>query len=309
MNQTKYFIYCRKSSEEGDRQVQSLDTQERINLELATKNDLSIVDVIRESRSAKEDGNRPLFTQMLKRIAEGDANGIIVVHTDRLSRNFIEAGQIIKLLEKGVLTEVLTPTQSYGSVQSLLYMGFDFVFSSHYSRDLSHKVRDGNQSKLLKGEYPSYAPEGYVNVVGGIVPSPISGWIPTAFRDYASGSWSVKTLAKRLAVAGHRTRTGKKISSSHLHRILTNPEYCGVIERKGKIYPGKHEPLIDKATFDTVQLIIQNRHRGRKQKYDFTYRDYLTCGECGCKITAGVAKGVKPPFSEDRILGSVVAYS
>ena len=36
---------------------------------------------------------------------------------------------------------------------------------------------------------------------------------------------------------------------------------------------------------------IKNRHRGRKQNHNFTYRDYLTCGECGCKITAGIAKG------------------
>lgn len=250
------------------------------------------MDVIRESRSAKEDGNRPLFSQMLKRIEAGEANGILVVHTDRLARNFIDAGQIIKLLEKGVLREVRTPTQSYGSVQSLLYMGFDFVFSSHYSRDLSHKVRDGNQTKLLRGEYPSYAPEGYVNVAGGVVPSPLEGkWVSLAFREYSHGTWGVKTLSKHLHGLGYRTRTGHRIASGKLHRVLTNPEYTGVIERKGKIYPGKHEPLIDKATYDTVQLILQNRHRGRKQKYDFTYRDYLTCGECGCKITAGIAKG------------------
>ena len=148
-------------------------------------------------------------------------------------------------------------------------MGFDFVFSSHYSRDLSHKVRDGVASKLLRGEYPSYAPEGYVNIAHGIVPSPLEGkWVSLAFREYSLGTWSVKRLAKHLHTLGYRTRTGKRIASGKLHRVLTNPEYYGVIERKGKIYLGKHEPLIDKATFDTVQQIIQNRHRGRKQKYN-----------------------------------------
>lgn len=292
MSKVRYFIYCRKSSEEGSKQVQSLDTQERINLELASKNDLVVVDIIRESKSARIDGNRPLFSRMIDRIRNGEASGIIVVHADRLSRNLIEAGQVVKQFDEGFLKEVRTPMQIYNTPQSMFYMGFDFVGSSQFSRDLSHKVRDGNQSKLLSGEYPSYAPEGYVNVTHGIVPSPLEGkWVSLAFREYSQGTWSVKRLAKHLNGLGYRTRTGKRIASGKLHRVLTNPEYYGVIERKGKIYPGKHEPLVTKAVFDTIQLIIKNRHRGRKQNHHFTYRDYLTCGECGCKITAGIAKG------------------
>lgn len=294
MPNNKYFIYCRKSSEEDSRQAQSLETQQRLLIDLANKHDLKVVDIIKESRSAKTDNNRPLFTQMLKRVSNGDANGILVIHTDRLARNFIDAGFIIKMIESETLQEVRTLTTTFDNAPSLLYMGFDFVFAAHYSRDLSTKVKQGNESKLLKGEYPTYAPIGYINITpgDGIKPDPIRAQhISNAFNYFASGDYSVKTLAKKMFLEGLRSRNGKRISPSSLHRILTNPEYYGVIRRKGKIYKGKHTPLVSKNTFDSVQDVISGRSRPRKQTRKFTYRDYLVCDRCGCKITAGISKG------------------
>lgn len=290
----KYFMYCRKSSEEDSRQTQSLDTQRRILTEFARSNKLHVVDIITESKSAKEDGNRPLFTNMLKRITAREADCILAVHTDRLARNFIEAGQIIKLIETKQLKEVRTPQTTYNSVPSLLYMGFDFVFAAHYSRDLSEKVRAGNQSKLLAGEYPTYAPLGYLNVPPGrgIIPDPLRApAIQRAFELYSTGEHSVQSLAKVLRDEGLRSRLGKVLVPSTVHRILTNPEYYGVIRRKGTLYAGKHEPLITQVLFETVQAIIENRSRPRKQIHAFTYRDFLICDQCGCKMTAGISKG------------------
>lgn len=64
----KYFIYCRKSSEEGNRQAQSLETQQRILLDYVNQQKLEVVDIIKESKSASKDRNRPLFAQMLERL-------------------------------------------------------------------------------------------------------------------------------------------------------------------------------------------------------------------------------------------------
>lgn len=290
----KYFIYCRKSSEEDSRQTQSLGTQQRILIDLANKLDLEVVDIIKESKSAKTDQNRPLFTSMLDRVENGEAEGILIVHTDRLARNFIDAGFVIKLIEADTLKEVRTPNSVFNNVPSLMYMGFDFVFASHYSRDLSLKVKDGIQSKLLKGEYPSNAPIGYVNVTPGkgIEPDPIrSPFIIKAFELFSTGDYSAKTLYKKLYEDGFRSKSGRKIYASGIHRILTNPEYYGVIKRKGKLYEGKYKPLISKQLFDQVQDIISNRSRPRKQKHEFLFRDYLVCDVCGCQVTAGIAKG------------------
>ncbi len=287
----KYIAYLRKSSEGEDRQAQSLDTQERLVRDFAEKNKLEIVKVIRESKSAKTDGNRPLFVEMLDFISNGVANAILTVHTDRIARNLIDAGQVIKMIENGSLKEVRTLTGAYDNHISLLYMGFDFIFASHYSRDLSVKVKAGNESKILKGEYPSNSPLGYKNIQGGIIPDPSKAtFIKKVFELYSSGDYSVKTLTKELVKMGFTTKLGHKVSKAVIHRILSNSEYLGLIVRKGMIYSGIHEPLVSKSLFDSVQLRLKNKHNPRKKKLSFLYRGFLTCSVCGCKITADTAK-------------------
>ena len=117
----KYIAYCRKSSEGEDRQAQSLDTQERLLKDFASREKLEVLRVVRESRSAKTDGIRPLFYKVLEDIRRGEADALLVVHTDRLARNFIDAGQIIKMLESGALKQVRTPSNTYDNYISLLY--------------------------------------------------------------------------------------------------------------------------------------------------------------------------------------------
>ncbi|MCB9813226.1 MAG: recombinase family protein [Pseudomonadales bacterium] len=290
----KHFIYCRKSSEEDSRQTQSLGTQQRLLLDLASSLKLEVVDIIKESKSAKTDQNRPLFYNMLDRIKNGEADSILVVHTDRLARNLIDAGFVIKMIETGLLKEVRTLTTVFQDASSLFYMGFDFVLASQFSRDLSVKVKAGNESKLLKGEYPSYVPIGYINIQPGkgIEPDPIRApFIKRAFELFSGGEHSVKTLAKKLASEGYRSRSGKKVGTSSLYRQLINPEYYGVINRKGQLHEGKHKPLISKDLFDKVQARFENKSRPKKQKLNFVFRDFLNCAECGCKVTAGIAKG------------------
>ena len=288
----KYIIYCRKSSEEETRQIQSLETQERILTEYAIKNSFNVVDIIKESRSAKTNNNRPLFTSMLHRIQKGEADCLFVIHVDRLSRNLIEAGEIIKLHEEGYLKEIRTPTNLYNSVTTMLYMGFDFLFASHFSRDLSEKVKAGIQTKLLKGEYPSYAPLGYVNKEAKIYPDLVRiKYIKTSFELYSTGEYSLKQLTNLLYKQGFRTRSyGKKIVRSVIHRMLTNPVYYGAIRIKGQLYKGIHEPIVSKITFDLVQDVLTGKNKSRQQKHDFLYRDFLKCGNCGCKLTAVIKK-------------------
>ena len=53
---TKYVLYARKSSESEERQVKSLDAQETEMLLIAKREGLDIVEIIRESHSAKTTG-------------------------------------------------------------------------------------------------------------------------------------------------------------------------------------------------------------------------------------------------------------
>ena len=59
----KYLVYCRKSSEEDDRQIQSIDSQKRELMRLfPSENGIEIVDILEEAQSAMTPG-RPVFNR------------------------------------------------------------------------------------------------------------------------------------------------------------------------------------------------------------------------------------------------------
>lgn len=288
----RYIIYCRKSSEEEGKQLQSLETQERILTDFAQVNGLEVVDIVKERKSAKNEQNRPKFTAILRTLEEGKADGLLVVDADRLTRNLIEGALLLNLFEKGALKEIRTRNIVYSSRESLISLIDKIASATKYSRELSIKVIDGNATKLLKGEYPSFAPLGYINIPTTIIPDSMRApFIKEIFGLYKTGQYSCKDLEKIMFEKGFRTRSSRKVSHSVIHRILSNPEYYGVIRRKGKIYPSKHEGLVDKATFDLCQEILSGKRLGIKNNQLFIYRPYLFCHNCGCKLTASLKKG------------------
>jgi len=96
----KYILYARKSTDEDDRQVLSIEAQMAELKEFAAKEKLEIAASLCEAKTAKEPG-RNLFGEMLRRISDGEADGILAWHPDRLARNPIDGGQIIYMVDTG----------------------------------------------------------------------------------------------------------------------------------------------------------------------------------------------------------------
>src|SRR5260221_13223909 len=110
MPQPKFLLYARKSTDEKDRQVMSLDSQTNELREFAKRENLFIYETIEESRTSKCPG-RPLFNSLLNRIESGEANGLLCWDIDRLYRNPIDEGRVRLLLQKGVIVSIRTPSR------------------------------------------------------------------------------------------------------------------------------------------------------------------------------------------------------
>lgn len=129
----------------------------------ATTEGLNIVEEIVEKQSAKIPG-RPIFNTMLSRIEKGEANGIISWNPDRLTRNSVDGGKIIYLLDCGRIVALQFPTFWYeNTTQGEFMLNITFGQSKYYIDSLSENVKRGLRQKVRRGEYPGLAPVGYIN--------------------------------------------------------------------------------------------------------------------------------------------------
>ena len=97
---------------------------------------------------------------------------------------------------------------------------------------------------------------------------------------------------------GLRSRATRKapeqaVGVNRLQQILRNPYYVGDVRYTGKVYKGRHEPIIDQATFQDVQdQLDAKRKSGEKAWRHFHYlRGTIYCGECGGRLTYTRTKG------------------
>ena len=289
----KYIIYCRKSTESEDRQLLSLDAQERELLDIANKHGLEITKVVRESMSAKAPG-RPIFDEMMKIIEKGKADAVLCWKIDRLTRNPVDGGKIQWLLQTNKIKCIQTFEKSYFPNDNVLLMSIEQAMANQYIRDLSVNVKRGLREKLLRGDWPNKAPFGYVNdkATKIVVPDPVrSKYVPRAFELYLTGSHGTKDISEILFKEGLRTCTGKKVLKGRIHSILSTIFYTGIMEKEGKYYEGKHKPLISKETFEKARDLMHGRSRPRPQRLFFPLRGFLKCENCGCALTASLKKG------------------
>ena len=172
--------------------------------------------------------------------------------------------------------------------------GIKVLMAKNYIDNLSEEVKKGMIEKAEQGIYPSSAPLGYINVTCDgkktIQPDPaISSEIRTMFEWYATGNYSLLELSRKIFADGFSLcKNGKKTPKSVVHRIFNNPVYYGDFVWAGKIFKGKHEPIITKELYERVQRIMDEKgnRRTRVQKYKWAFHGLLTCGHCGCALTA-----------------------
>ncbi|GAA4683380.1 hypothetical protein GCM10023197_45130 [Gordonia humi] len=169
-----------------------------------------------------------------------------------------------------------------------------------YSLNLAQEVLKGMTQKATIGGTPTKAPIGYLNVrtadAGGREVRDIqidperADLIRFAFTAYATGDWSLSSLARELETRGLTTRPtpsrpAKPVTTTGLHKILTNPYFQGTVTFGGVTYDGTHEPLVDTETWLRVQtqLDAKNARGERAQKYDHYLKGSLHCS-CEAKL-------------------------
>lgn len=303
-NEITYIAYLRKSSEQEDRQVLSIESQRDEVKELAEKNNLNVVDIMFESHSAKNTG-RPVFNHLVQRIDGGEANGVIVWSPNRLSRNAIDTGVIIDLFDRKKLFELRTPGQVFKDTPNDKFLLS--LFCSQAKLENDHKgvdVKRGLGTKAKSGHPPYGYLNGYCSEPGREKGD--KRWIkdqerfeavrkmwdliltgvytPTQIMNKANNEWGYKTIKRKKL-------GGKGISRSAIYAMFRATEYYGEYEYprgSGKWYQAEYEPMITPKEYDRVQILLGKHGKPRPQAHEFAYTGQMNCGECSSQITAEI---------------------
>lgn len=286
-----YVIYCRKSSEGEDKQVQSLETQLRELREHAEKNKLNIVEIISESKSAFKIG-REGFNKMTELIRTGKANAILVIRGNRISRNSIDAGYIISLMDEKKLLYIRSPhsTCYTGSSTDKMMLALELIFSKKDSDDKGDMVKEGLKTKALKGLPSGVATLGFLNdkteEKGNrkwLIDKERLGVIKILFEMFLTGTYSAGKLHRyaikelKLTTVKRKKIGGALITLSRIYEILKDPIYAGFFFQGGVKYELDNSlpRLITEDQHNKVKALLAKKNIPKAQHNEATFAGFI----------------------------------
>jgi site-specific DNA recombinase len=231
----KYCLYARKSTESEERQVLSIDSQIKEMLQMAEREGLEIVAMKRESHSAKETGQRPVFNEIMEELRIGKYNGLLTWAPDRIGRNAGDLARVVDLMDAGMLQEIRTFSQSFRNNPNEKFLLTILGGQAKLENDnRGINVKRGLRTRVEMGLWPGIAPTGYLNerhmdrkcqVILDPERAPI---VKKMFEKVAYEKWSGRRIYHWLRFELNFHTTGNKpLSCGNVYRTLINPFYYG----------------------------------------------------------------------------------
>ena len=298
VQKVRYCLYARKSTEDSsEKQALSIESQVKEMRAIAERDGLEIVDIRRESHSAKDSGQRPVFKELLADIARGRYTGILTWAPDRLSRNAGDLGSVVDLMDQHSLVEIRTYGQSFKNSPNEKFLLMILCSQAKLENDnKSINVKRGLRTRCEMGLRPGPAVMGYLHekrldkkchVMVDPDRAPI---IKKMFEKVVYEKWSGRKVYHWLKFdLNFKTPKGNKgLTLSNIYRVLQNPFYYGVFEypvKSGNWYTGQHEALISKELFDQAQAQIKSQFI-RSENKEFAFTKLMSCGLCDSGICA-----------------------
>ena len=321
MKNEKYIIgYARKSTDEKDKQIRSIDDQKidinNVYSSLTSDEKKYPLLLLEESASAYKPDNRPVFNKIISMALKGEVEKFIVYNPTRISRNPQDTGIFMQLLTDGTIPEVITSNgnrYNKKDTSQIFMLMLESNNSWKRSADDGISVSAALTKKAGRGEVIARAPLGYINkgskgetyVEFDKMRKPI---IEKIFAYAETGVYSLEELKDMANKDGLMTREyrdrendcivpEKPLTKNSISNMLKNPFYKGYIRFKGEVYKGKHQPMIEPVVWEKIQLNLHERYRGAPRSQNdvladlFIMSGVVRCGDCGRKISFYQSKG------------------
>ncbi len=312
-NKLRYIAYVRKSSEDKERQERSHEDQIT-----AIKEKFAHLNIVKwmpaESRSAFTPG-RPVFNEMMQMLENGEADGIVAWHPNRLSRNEVDSAQITYAL-RSYLKDLQFCTYTFeNSPHGKMFLQMVMSQGQYESSKQGIEVSRGLKSKAESGEKPGRVMPGYIKA------PVLDDYGNPIYRDKKLVTHTIKDperydivkqmwkwfLYDRLtprqiwikvnSETTYRTPMykrrkdgkpmgGKPMPQSMVYRVFSSDFYIGKYYHLGKECKGNYPVMISQEEYRIAQELLGAKGNKRLGGYEYAFAGLIKCGECGCTIQA-----------------------
>lgn len=279
----------------------SLETQKKDAISFAGKRNLLIKAFFGGVVESAKNDERKEFKKMLDFVKKDKSISAILVYSyERFSRSEHAADLSRELGKIGVKVLSVIQEVDVTSAAGRLQQNIFYAFGNYDNELRREKTTRGMIENLRNGYWVGPVPIGYTNLkrkekakYHEYVINEEGRILIQAFKWKAEGSMN------NVEIAAKMRKLGSKIKYKHLHRILSNPFYCGYITHAlipGEIIKGKHTPLISEKLFEKANKPeIASNHKGisRKSKFkELALKRFVKEAETGNPFTGYNKKGL-----------------
>lgn len=295
-------LYVRYSS--TNQTEQSIEGQTRVCKEFCKNHNIRIVETYadRATSASKDIEKRVEFLRMISDASKHNFDAVIVYKLDRFSRSRYDmATYKYKLKKAGV--QLISATENISNdPEGIILESVLEGMAEFYSAELGQKINRGIRESALKSQYIGGTPPlGYkiVNKKYEIdeTTAPI---IREAFQAFLEGT-TIADICRTFNAKGYKTSLGKRFGRSSFAKIFRNEKYIGVYEHRDIRTEDAIPPIIDKETWEKVQMKLKDLKPSGTYKASQVYllSGKLICGNCGSSLLASrnVCKGGRSDYS------------
>ena len=253
----------------------------------------TLINVYTDAGYSGANMNRPELQALINDIALYDL--VLVYKLDRLSRSQKDTLYLVDdiFTKNGVKFASIQENFDTSTPLGMAMLGILATFAQLEREQIKERMALGRRGRAQQGLWRagSNVPTGYDYIDGRLVVRPDEKvQIEKIFELYLQG-WTINRI--RQYMHDHYTnRYSSWAQTSAISTVLRNPLYVGMLpSRNGEPTQGIHEPIIDRDTFDRVQVMLKQRAENFDPalKHPFKANHLLTgityCGECGGRVS------------------------
>jgi site-specific DNA recombinase len=294
-------IYSRVSTDDQADYGYGRDHQRDVLKTFCKINNYGIAIEYIEDHSAKN-FNRPEWKKLeiYVKANRKTINRVLFTKWDRFSRNLLEAMRVIKKFRDwGIIVNAVEQPLDLFNPNQKIMLSMYLIMPEIENDNISSRTKDGMYRATKDGAFLGTPPYGFSRIRydknASLAPNEDAKLLSDIFNKVSLGVESLEGLRKQFKNKGY------KKSKQTFYNMLRNRAYIGMVKvpkyRKEDSYwvDGLHDAIIDVATFNKVQDILEGRNRNAKlpsKKNDaLPLRSFLECEYCGGTLTGSISKG------------------